>query len=241
MKTLVLCAAAALALAGAAQAQSAGQSSSITADLNRAPTTQTAPRQTTPPTATPSTTPAPAATSPTASRLAPPPQTRPAPVAAPRPTPAPAAQAEPDADEAEIEADTEIEAAAEPAPPPPAPPLTAAQIAALPFTLSLPTGFRIVESASGDDFDLWTVRRGDAPAFVTIYAGERSNYPIYGGREITAGGRTSVVVNEGQGDRAMEHIFLRSSAPREVHIWVGSVADADRAVAEAIAQSVDVR
>ena len=41
---------------------------------------------------------------------------------------------------------------------------------------------------------------------------------------------------------AREHLFLREGVtPREIHVWTMTLDDADRALAERIAQSVDVR
>jgi hypothetical protein len=58
---------------------------------------------------------------------------------------------------------------------------------------------------------------------------------------VEAAGRASVVVTEGGARHAMEHLFQRGTAPREIHIWVSSLDAAEQAVAEAIAQSVDLR
>ncbi len=74
-----------------------------------------------------------------------------------------------------------------------------------------------------------------------IYAGPIAQFPIYSGEVVRVAGRASVVgVEDGQ-RRALEHLFQRSSAPQEVHVWVSSVEGADRRLAERIAQSVDVR
>ena len=133
---------------------------------------------------------------------------------------------------------------AAPSPEPPAPPLVtvlnASAIAALPFTVDLPSGFQIDTGRPGPDFRVYTVRRGPQP-FVMIYAGPASQFPIYSGEMVEAAGRASVVGIEDGQRHALEHLFQRSTAPREIHIWVSSLEGADRALAESIAQSVDVR
>lgn len=118
--------------------------------------------------------------------------------------------------------------------------LDAAARAALPFTLDLPAGFELVTGRPGPDFRIYTVRRGDQ-TFAMIYAGPASQFPIYDGQMAEATGRVSVVVTEDGRRRAMEHLFQRADAPREVHVWVSSLDGSDRDLAEAIAQSVDVR
>jgi hypothetical protein len=126
------------------------------------------------------------------------------------------------------------------APPPPAPTvLDSAAIAALPFTVSLPAGFEITTGRPGPDFKVYTVRRLGQP-FVMIYAGPSALFPIYEGDMVGAAGRESILVTEGNRRRALEHLFNRDGPPRQVHIWVASVDDADRDLAESIAQSVDV-
>ena len=57
---------------------------------------------------------------------------------------------------------------------------------------------------------------------------------------IEAGGRASVVSTEDGVRHAMEHLFQRPVAPREIHVWTMSLDGADRAIAEGIAQSVDL-
>jgi len=74
-----------------------------------------------------------------------------------------------------------------------------------------------------------------------IYAGPASQFPIYSGQMIEAGGRASVVTTEAGARHAREHLFQRPDAPREIHVWTMSLEGADRALAERIAQSVDVR
>lgn len=118
--------------------------------------------------------------------------------------------------------------------------LTPAAIAALPFTVDLPAGFRVTSSRSSAEFQIYAIRKGEEP-FVMVEVGPSTMYPIYSGEEVTAGGRTSMVTTEMGRRRAVEHLFQRATAPREVHVWVSSVSPADQAAAEQIAQSVDVR
>lgn len=131
--------------------------------------------------------------------------------------------------------------AAEVAPPPPSyTVLDAPARAALPFMLDLPADFTIDAERSGPDFKMYAVRRNGAP-FVMIYAGPSSQFPIYDGELVQAAGRSSMVVTEDGQRHAMEHLFQRSTSPQEIHSWVASLEGADRALAERIAQSVDVR
>jgi hypothetical protein len=118
--------------------------------------------------------------------------------------------------------------------------LDASARAALPFTAELPAGFEIVTGRPGPDFQIYTIRRSGR-SFVMIYAGPASQFPIYSGQMIEAGGRASVVATEDGQRHAMEHLFQRAAAPREIHVWTMSLEGADRALAEQIAQSVDVR
>lgn len=132
--------------------------------------------------------------------------------------------------------------AAEPTPPPAAPSVTvldSAARAALPFTADLPQGFEIVTGRPGPDFHIYTIRRG-GQSFVMVYAGPASQFPIYSGQMVEAGGRASIVSTEDGVRHAMEHLFQRPDAPREIHVWTMSLDGADRALAERIAQSVDV-
>ncbi|MBU3972348.1 MAG: hypothetical protein KKE42_00965, partial [Alphaproteobacteria bacterium] len=130
------------------------------------------------------------------------------------------------------------------APPPAAAPtvtvLDAAARAALPFTADLPAGFEIVSGRPGPDFRIYTIRRG-GQSFVMVYTGPASQFPIYSGQMVEAGGRASIVATEDGQRHAMEHLFQRPTAPQEVHVWTMSLDGADRALAEQIAQSVDVR
>ena len=131
-----------------------------------------------------------------------------------------------------------------PAPPPPAAPaitvLDAAARAALPFSVDLPAGFEMVTGRPGPDFRIYTIRRGDR-SFAMVYAGPASQFPIYSGQMVEAGGRASVVSTEDGVRHAQEHLFQRATAPREIHVWTMSLDGADRALAEQIAQSLDVR
>lgn len=106
--------------------------------------------------------------------------------------------------------------------------------------MSLPTGFQVTSGRPGPNFNVYTVRRAGQP-FVMIYAGPASQFPIYSGEVVQAAGRASVVTVEGNQRRAVEHLFQRSTAPGEIHIWVSSLEGADRQIAEQIAQSVDIR
>ena len=119
-------------------------------------------------------------------------------------------------------------------------PLDATARAALPFRLDLPQGFEIGTGRPGPDFTIYSVRHEGVP-FVMIYAGPASQFPIYDGQLAEVAGRASVVVTETDGRHAMEHLFQRATAPREIHVWVTSLDSAERAIAERIAQSVDPR
>ena len=86
-----------------------------------------------------------------------------------------------------------------------------------------------------------TKESGGGRSFVMIYAGPASQFPIYSGEMVEAGGRNSVIAAEGGVRHAMEHLFQRPDAPREIHVWTMSLDGAERAMAEQIAQTVDVR
>jgi hypothetical protein len=118
--------------------------------------------------------------------------------------------------------------------------LNAAAIAALPFSIELPPGFRIETGRPGPNFKIYTVKRGEK-SFAMIYAGPSSQFPIYSGEMAEVGGRATVVANQGGTRHAMEHLFQRETAPREIHVWIMSLEGADQALAERIAQTVDVR
>lgn len=231
-----------LALAAPAMAQTAPASTSgaddITRELNGGPPSGTLPARPQPQAQAPT----PVATTPAPQPAARPAEARAQPTTPPaqpatRPAsspPAPTAQAAP--------TPAPVAVTTEPAAPPPPPPptvLDAAAVAALPFTLDLPAGFEITTGRPGPDFKVYTVRRGGVP-FVMIYAGPSALFPIYEGDAVEAAGRESILVMEGARRRALEHLFNRDNAPRQVHVWVASVEDADRDLAESIAQSVDV-
>ncbi|WGM30894.1 hypothetical protein KKHFBJBL_01128 [Brevundimonas sp. NIBR11] len=118
--------------------------------------------------------------------------------------------------------------------------LDASAIRALPFTVDLPSGFTITSGRPGPNFNIWTIRRGQQP-LVMVYAGPASQFPIYSGQMVETPGRASVVATEDGRRVALEHLFTRTTAPTEVHVWITSVEGADRALAEQIGQSVDVR
>lgn len=132
------------------------------------------------------------------------------------------------------------------APPPASPPppavtvLDSAARAALPFTADLPAGFEIVTGRPGPDFRIYTIRRAGR-SFVMVYTGPASQFPIYSGQMVEAGGRASILSTVDGTRRAVEHLFQRSAAPAEIHVWTMSLDGADYDLAEQIAQSVDVR
>ena len=234
----------ALLLAGAAHAQTAPpqtppSGSDLTRDLNAGPPAQAvylvpAPTPAPEPAAeSPPSAPSPALAPPRAGPepASPAPQPRTAPIPSPRVEPPAAA----------IPA-TAPETTAAP-PPPTAPAVTvldAAARAALPFSVDLPPGFEIITGRPGPDFRIYTIRRGDR-SFAMVYAGPASQFPIYSGQMVEVGGRASVVSTENGVRHAQEHLFQRATPPLEVHIWTMSLDGADRALAEQIAQSLDVR
>lgn len=234
-----LMSAAVLLAASPALAQTAPASNpadDFTRELNGGPPRATAPVivPATPPTATP--------VRPTTST--PQPAAQPPATAQPRPTP-PAAQprVEPrtTATPAPVTPPAVTTTVAEVAPPPPTVTvLDAAALSALPFRIDLPAGFQITTGRPAPDFKVYSVERAGEP-FVMIYAGPSAIFPIYEGEQVEATGRTSIVVTENGGRHALEHLFLRGSAPAQIHVWVASVDTADQAQAEAIAQSVDPR
>lgn len=118
--------------------------------------------------------------------------------------------------------------------------LNAAAIAALPFSIQLPAGLTITPARAGANASIYRVQRGDQ-TLLMIYAGPSSQFPIYDGETVRAGGRASVVVTEGSRRLAMEHLFQRAADPKEIHVWIASVEGADRDLAERIGQSIDVR
>lgn len=118
--------------------------------------------------------------------------------------------------------------------------LNAAAIAALPFSIQLPAGLTITPARAGANASIYRVQRGDQ-TLLMIYAGPLSQFPIYDGETVRAGGRASVVVTEGSRRLAMEHLFQRAADPKEIHVWIASVEGADRDLAERIGQSVDAK
>lgn len=98
----------------------------------------------------------------------------------------------------------------------------------------------LTPSRAGADARIYVVRRGQTP-LVMIYAGPASQFPVYDGQMVQAGGRASIVVTEGGRRLALEHLFKRSSSPEEIHVWVAAADGADRDLGERIAQSVDAR
>jgi hypothetical protein len=127
---------------------------------------------------------------------------------------------------------------APPAAAPAAVALNAAAVAGLPFRIELPSGVQLFEGRAAPNAKVWSVRKA-GKTLAMIYAGPSSQFPIYDGEQVTAGGRVSVVVPEGTRRVAMEHLFQRPVAPTEIHVWVMSAEGADRDAAERIAQSVD--
>ncbi|MBI2261059.1 MAG: hypothetical protein HYU62_05275 [Caulobacterales bacterium] len=268
MKRTVLTAAALLlaAVPGVSNAQTAPQdppasgasASDLTRDLNSGPPTieEYLARPVTPAPSAPAPTPRAAEPAPAAPPSATTPESRPSRVVepAPRPRTAPITPPEsaagrpatprPTAPVRTEPSPTSAPVAPAEAPPPPSVPtvtvLDSAARAALPFTVDLPSGFEIVTGRPGPDFRIYTIRRG-GQSFAMIYAGPASQFPIYSGQMIEAGGRASVVSTESGERHAREHLFQRPDAPREVHVWTMSLEGADRALAERIAQSVDVR
>ena len=118
--------------------------------------------------------------------------------------------------------------------------LNAAAIAALPFSIQLPAGLTVSPARAGANASIYRVQRGDQ-TLLMIYAGPSSQFPIYDGETVRAGGRASVVVTEGSRRLAMEHLFQRAADPKEIHVWIASVEGADRDLAERIGQSIDVK
>lgn len=116
--------------------------------------------------------------------------------------------------------------------------LSAAERAALPFRIDLPSGFHLVEGRSGAGAHVYSARKA-GKTYLMIYAGPSSQFPIYDGEQVTVGGRISVVTTEGPRRIAMEHLFQRSGEPAEIHVWLMAQDGADRDEAERIAQTVD--
>ncbi len=131
---------------------------------------------------------------------------------------------------------------AEPAAPPPVRlvPLNAAAIAALPFRIDL-KGAQIFERPAGAGAKIYSVSRAGTPLLM-IYAGPRSDYPIYDGEQASVAGRTSIILADGTARRAVEHLFRREDKqPADIHIWLMATEGQSGALAEQIGQTVDPR
>lgn len=166
--------------------------------------------------------------------------TPPAPEPEPEPEPEPQVETAPAA-EPEAESAVDPAEAAEPAAPPaPEPaPLTLAERRALPFRVDLPEGAGLYPGRSGPDFDIFSVRL-EGRGLVMIYTGPQSQFPIYSGEQRERAGRRSIIVTEGSRTLALEHLYrLRDGV--ELHVWVSAVSDEDRALADAIGQTVEPR
>lgn len=167
---------------------------------------------------------------------------------APAPAPEPEPEAEPEAEPAPeietapaVEPEAESAEAAEPAAPsaPEPAPLTLDERRELPFRVGLPEGGGLYPGRSGPDFDVFSVRL-EGRGLVMIYVGPQSQFPIYSGEQRERAGRRSIIVNENGRNLALEHLYrLRDGA--ELHIWVSAVSDEDRALADAIAHTVEPR
>lgn len=204
----------------AARPPAATSSSSQTRELNSTPPSAVRPTATAPAPAPQTVAPRPGVTAPPALQ----PAVQPAPV---RPAPAP------------VPGPTQPPVVAAPSTPAPRG-LDAAGIAALPFTLDLPAGAILTQARAGADAAIYSVRQNDR-VLVMVYAGPASQFPIYDGQKIRAGGRATIVVTEDGRRLALEHLFQRTVAPQEIHVWVAAAEGADRDLGERIAQSVDAR
>ena len=154
---------------------------------------------------------------------------------APEPTPGPAAAPAPvaaptPAATSEAPVTRPVPAAANPAD----------AAAALPFRIDLPAGFTIEPSDAGPQAKVYAVKR-DGRSFVMIYQGPASQFPIYDGQLIDAGGRASVVIEQDGRRRAVEHLFAKDLESRETHVWLSYLDGEDSLLAEQIAQSVEPR
>jgi hypothetical protein len=192
-------------------APQAGSGSSLTRDLNSGPV------------ATPPVTP-----------------TRPAATRTPTPAPAPSAAAAQPAAAAQSPSAQSPSAQSPSTPPASTPAAPADPLAALPFRIDLPEGFTIEPSEAGPQAKVYAVKR-DGRSFVMIYQGPASQFPIYDGQLIDAGGRASVVIEEDGRRRAVEHLFAKDLESRETHVWLSYLEGPDSAQAEQIAQSVEPR
>ena len=116
--------------------------------------------------------------------------------------------------------------------------LTASAIAALPFRVEIPRGFTLTAQRPAPGVGIYAVKRGER-TFAMIYTGPASQFPIYSGEARNAGGRSSIVVADGERRTAMEHLFQRQTAPAEIHVWLSSLEGDDLALAERIGNSVE--
>ena len=152
----------------------------------------------------------------------------------------PAPEPEPEA-EAEAEpAEAPAEAAEPTAPPEPEPvALTVSERLVLPFRVAMPEGAGLYPGRSGPEFDIFSVRR-EGRGLLMIYVGPQSQFPIYSGEQRERAGRRSIIVTENGRTLALEHLYrLRDGV--ELHVWVSAVSDEDRALADAIGQTVEPR
>ena len=116
--------------------------------------------------------------------------------------------------------------------------LTASDIAALPVRVEIPRGFTLPAQRPAPGVGIDAVKRGER-TFAMIYTGPASQFPIYSGEARNAGGRSSIVVADGERRTAMEHLFQRQTAPAEIHVWLSSLEGDDLALAERIGNSVE--
>lgn len=165
---------------------------------------------------------------------------------APEPEPEPEAEAAPETEpavavEAEAEpAEAPAEAAEPTAPPEPEPvALTVSERLVLPFRVAMPEGAGLYPGRSGPEFDIFSVRR-EGRGLLMIYVGPQSQFPIYSGEQRERAGRRSIIVTENGRTLALEHLY-RLGDGVELHVWVSAVSDEDRALADAIGQTVEPR
>ncbi len=165
---------------------------------------------------------------------------------APEPEPEAEAEAAPETEpavvvEAKAEpAEAPAEAAEPTAPPEPEPvALTVSERLVLPFRVAMPEGAGLYPGRSGPEFDIFSVRR-EGRGLLMIYVGPQSQFPIYSGEQRERAGRRSIIVTENGRTLALEHLYrLRDGV--ELHVWVSAVSDEDRALADAIGQTVEPR
>lgn len=165
---------------------------------------------------------------------------------APEPEPEAEAEAAPETEpavavEAEAEpAEAPAEAAEPTAPPEPEPvALTVSERLVLPFRVAMPEGAGLYPGRSGPEFDIFSVRR-EGRGLLMIYVGPQSQFPIYSGEQRERAGRRSIIVTENGRTLALEHLY-RLGDGVELHVWVSAVSDEDRALADAIGQTVEPR